>query len=218
MSWRRSFDSGSAVSQKSGGNRFIMACKPDVLRRGHHDVGDHAALQAAHPVGQHLARRPAEALEALRQHRQRRVRPLISGEPHEPNPGPGQHRAEHVQAALGAPVDHQVLTRRLDRRAAAAVMLLPSQPLPLRDQPAEVPHRPGIPACLRRRQQPLRRDPARRLPHPPGDQLRDAVIVMAAARRSGAAPPASCRAITRLTVLCVVPVTSAAPRYVPTSR
>jgi hypothetical protein len=64
----------------------VMRREPQVLRRGHHDIGDDAAFQAAHPVGQHRARHPAQHLEALRQHRQRRSRPLIGGEPHEPEP------------------------------------------------------------------------------------------------------------------------------------
>ncbi len=81
----------------------VMRREPQVLRRGHHHVGDHAAFQARHPVGQHLARHPAQHLQALRQHRQRRLRALISSEPHEPDPAPGQHRAEHVQPALGCP-------------------------------------------------------------------------------------------------------------------
>src|ERR1022692_2720549 len=42
------------------GNRFIMAGEPDVLGRGHHDVGDDAAFEAAHPVREHLAGHPAE--------------------------------------------------------------------------------------------------------------------------------------------------------------
>ncbi len=156
----------------------VMRGEPHVLRGGHHDVGDHAALQAAHPVREHLARHPAQDLEALRQHRQRRLRLLISGEPHEPDPRPRQHRAEHVQPALGAPVDHQVLTRRPHRRAAAAVMILPPRLLLRRDQPAEVPRRAGITRGLSRRQQPLGRDPARGGLHPRGDQLRNVVIVM----------------------------------------
>ena len=155
----------------------VVRREPQVLRRGHHDVGDHPALQAAHPVGQHLARHPAQHLEALRQHRQRRLRALISGEPHEPDPAPGQHRAEHVQAALGAPVDHQVLTRRPHRRTAAAVMIPPPGLLGRRDQAAEVPRRPRIPRGPRRRQQPLRRDPARGLPDPLRDQPGHGVVV-----------------------------------------
>ena len=40
----------------------------------------------------------------------------------------------------------------------------------------------------------------------------------AAATEPGTLPPASCRAITRRTVLCVVPLITAAPRKVPASR
>ena len=156
----------------------VVRREPQVLRRGHHDVGDHAALQAAHPVRQHLARHPAQHLQALRQHRQRRLRALISGEPHEPEPAPRQHRAEHVQAALGTPVDHQVLTRRPHRRTAAPVMIPPPQMLLRRDQPPEIPRRPRIPRGPRRRQQPLRRDPRRRLVHPLRHQHGNGVVVM----------------------------------------
>ena len=63
-----------------------MGGEAHVAGGGHHDVGDDAAFQAAHPVRQHLARHPAQGLEAFGQHRQRRLRPLISGEPHEPEP------------------------------------------------------------------------------------------------------------------------------------
>ena len=163
-----------------------MAGEADVLGCGHHDVGDDAALQAAHPVRQHLARHPAEDLEALRQHRQRRLRLLVRGEPHEPDPRPRQHRAEHVQPALSTPVDHQMLTRRPHRRPPATVMLTTPGLLALRDQPPEVPRRPRVAGGLGGRQQPLRRDPPRRRLHPPGHQLRDSVIVMATA-----GPPAS---------------------------
>ena len=109
-----------------------MRREPQVLRRGHHDVGDHAALQAAHPVRQHRARHPAQHLQALRQHRERRLRTLISGEPHNES-APARRTAEHVQAALGTPVDHQVLTRRPHRRTAAPVMIPPPQLLLRRD-------------------------------------------------------------------------------------
>ena len=51
--------------------------------------------------------------------------------------------------------------------------------LRLSDQAAEVPRRPGITGGPRRRQQPLRRDPPRRLLHPGGDQLGHLVVVMA---------------------------------------
>jgi hypothetical protein len=44
----------------------VVRREPQVGRRGHHHVGDHAAFQAAHPVGQHLARHPAQLFQALR--------------------------------------------------------------------------------------------------------------------------------------------------------
>ena len=167
----------------------VVRREPHVLPGGHHDVGHDAAFQAAHPVRQHLAGYPAQDLEALRQQRQRRGRPLIGGEPDEPEPAPGQHRAEHVQPALGAPVDHEVLTRRPHRRAAAPVMLPPPQRLLLRDQAAEVPVRPGIPRGPGGGQQPLGRDPAQRLLHAFGHKRGHAVVVAASRcpRRRGAA-------------------------------
>jgi hypothetical protein len=117
----------------------VVSREPHIRRRRHHDIGHDAAFEAAHPIRQDLARHPAQDLEALGQQRQRGLRPLVTGEPHEPEPAPGQHRAEHVQPALAAPVDHQVLTRRPHRRTAAPVMLAAPQALLLSDQPAEVP-------------------------------------------------------------------------------
>src|SRR5262249_36262842 len=135
---------------------------------------------------------PAPPTKPAARRPRRRLPPLVSGEPHEPDPRPGQHRAEHMQPALGAPVDHQVLTRRPHRRAAATAM--PGSPLPLgrRHQPPEVPRRPRIPRGPRCRQQPLRRDPSRRRLHPCRDQLRDTVIVMAPRR---APRPATARLV-----------------------
>jgi len=76
------------------GSEPVMGREPDVVRRGHDDVGDHAAFQAAHPVREYDLRDAAENLEALGQHRQGGGLLLISGEPDEPEPRPGQHRAE----------------------------------------------------------------------------------------------------------------------------
>ena len=190
----------------------VVRREPQVLRRGHHHVGDHPAFEAAHPVGQHLARHPAQHLQALRQHRQRRLRPLIRGEPHEPHPAPGQHGAEHVQPALGAPVDHQVLARRPHRRPTATVMIPPPRLPGRRDQAAEVPRRPRIPRGPGRRQQPLGRNPALSLPDPFSDQASNDVEVALPRRPRRRTPPASCRAITRRTVFGVVPLIAAAPR------
>ena len=190
----------------------VMTGEADVLRRRHDHVGDHAAFQAAHPVSEDLARHPAEGLEALGQQAQCRLRLLVGGEPHEPDPRPRQHRAEHVQPALAAPVDHQMLTRRPHRRTPTPVMILTPQLLLRRDQPPEVPRRPRIPRRPRSRQQPFRRDPALTGLHPLRYQDGHAVIVMRPRLASRALPLASCRAITRRTVLCVVPLITAAPR------
>ena len=96
----------------------VMGREPDIVGGRDHHVGDHPALQATHPVSQHHPRDPAQDLEALRQHRERRGRLLIGGEPDEPGPGPGQHGTEHVQPVLDTPVDQQVLTRRPHPRPA----------------------------------------------------------------------------------------------------
>ena len=83
----------------------------------------------------------------------RRGRALVVGEPDEPEPRPGQHRAEHVQPGLDTPVDDQRLTRRPHPRPAAPMMITPPRRLRLRDQPAEVPRPtphsrpPGPPAA-----------------------------------------------------------------------
>jgi len=54
---------------------------------GRHDhVGDHRPLQAPHPFREHRSRDPAEHLEAVGEHRERRLGALIGGEPHEPAP------------------------------------------------------------------------------------------------------------------------------------
>ena len=63
-----------------------MRREPDVLTRRDDPVGDDAALEAAHPVGQHHLRGPADHLEALGEHAHRRGRLLIRGEPDEPEP------------------------------------------------------------------------------------------------------------------------------------
>ena len=89
----------------------VVGSEPHVLPGRHDDVSDDGAFQAAHPVGQDLARHPAEHFEALAQQRQRRGSALVGGEPHEPEPRPGQHRAEHMQPGQHAPVDDQVLAR-----------------------------------------------------------------------------------------------------------
>jgi hypothetical protein len=60
--------------------------EPNVVGGGHHHVGDHAGLQAAHPVGQHHLRHSAEGFETFGQQRQRGRRFLVGGEADEPPP------------------------------------------------------------------------------------------------------------------------------------
>jgi hypothetical protein len=155
-----------------------MCREADIVSGRNHLVGDHPALQAAHPVGEHDVRDTAELLEALRQHRQCGLGPLVVGEPHEPDPRPGQHRAEHVQPADTAPVDGQDLTRRPHRRTTAPVVAPPPGLLRIGDKPPEVPRRPRIASRLRGRQQPLGRDPALRHRDPVGHQSSDRVVVV----------------------------------------
>ena len=156
-----------------------MGGEADIVRARHHHVRDHPRLQTAHPVGEHHGRDAAERLETLHQHLEGRGRAFVVGEPDEPHPGPGQHRAEHVQPGQHAPVDQQRLTRQPHPRPAAPVMITPPFLLRLRNQAAEVPGRPDIARHPGLRQQPLRRHPPRRLLHPGGDQLGHLVVVVA---------------------------------------
>src|SRR5829696_2184826 len=71
-----------------------------------------------------------------------------------------------MQSRLDTPIDDQHLTRRPHPRPAATMVTLAPLHLCLGNQPAEVPRRPGIAGRPGLRQQPLRRDPPRRLLHP----------------------------------------------------
>jgi hypothetical protein len=97
---------------------------------------------------------------------------------------------------------------------AAPVMLPPPGLIALSDQPAEVPFRPGISGRPRGRRLSLREIRPSVFSTPFGHQgggtvVRCGLALPTPARprgaHSGAALPASCRAITRLTVLWVVP-------------
>ena len=128
------------------------------LRRRHDNVGDDAALQAAHAIREHDLRGAAETLEALGQQPHRRGRLLVAGDTHEPPPRPRKHGAEHLPAALGRPVDHQMLTRCRHPRPEHPPLPTPP-PLRVRDRATEVPRRTLVAGGLCDRQQPLRRDP-----------------------------------------------------------
>jgi hypothetical protein len=145
--------------------------EPDIVRGRHHHVRDHPRFQAAHPVREYRLRHPIQLLEALRQQAERRRGFLVVGEPDKPEPGPGQHCAEHVHPGLHTPVDDQRLTWCPHPRPAAAVLATAPLRLRLGYQPAEVPGRAGIPGRLRLRQQPLRRNPPQRLLHPQHHQV-----------------------------------------------
>jgi hypothetical protein len=108
-----------------------------------------------------------------------------------------------VQPGFETPIDDQRLTGC--PHSGPAPPRLPTAPLRLQrgDQPAEVPRRPGISRRLGLRQQPLSRNPTRRLRHPLGHQVDHQVEV------------ASYASIIRFTVLCVTPQRSAARRNCP---
>src|SRR5829696_4154590 len=76
-----------------------------------------------------------------------------------------------MQSRLDTPIDDQHLTRRPHPRPAATMVTLAPLRLCLGNQPAEVPRRPGIAGRPGLRQQPLRRDPPRRLLHPLRNQI-----------------------------------------------
>src|SRR5215213_2076799 len=76
-----------------------------------------------------------------------------------------------MQSRLDTPIDDQHLTRRPHPRPAATMVTLAPLRLCLGNQPAEVPRRPGIAGRPGLWQQPLRRDPPRRLLHPLRNQI-----------------------------------------------
>ena len=68
------------------GPKPVVGGETDIVRGWHHHVGHDPRFQAAHPVGQHHLRHPAEGFEALRQQSERGGSLLIGGEPDEPEP------------------------------------------------------------------------------------------------------------------------------------
>jgi hypothetical protein len=174
-----------------------------VVGRRDHDVGDDPALQAPHPIGQHDLWDTTELLEALSQHRQRRLRSLVGGEAHEPPPRPGQHRAEHVQRALRPPVDHQRLSRRPHRRTAPPVMVAAPIGLRLGHEAPEVAGRTRVARRPGLGQQAFGRDLPRRLLHPGRHDIAYDVVValrLLSRRRHLAGGQAGQRPLDRLRV------------------
>ena len=192
----------------------VMAGQPDVFGGGDHHVGDHPALEAGHPVGQHPGRDTADRGQRLGDQRQRRRRLLIGGEARRTATGrtPAPRRTGTTPVRLGpsrSPDTHPVTTPpggdRGDARCATTLS----------------PRRPGGGSCVptprsRRRgrsaasawptSDPATSRPVRRPARPPHRSCGPARP--AAVRLS----PASNFSTTRLTVLWVVPHSSAAAR------
>ena len=83
------------------GAKAVVGGEAHVVVMGHHQPGDLVGAQAGHPIAQHHARHAADLLETLGDQSQRRRPPLIGGEAHEAVAAPGEHGAEHLQAAAG---------------------------------------------------------------------------------------------------------------------
>jgi hypothetical protein len=158
----------------------VVGGEAHVVRRRDHHPGHRPGLQTAHSVGEHVAWHTADHLEALGDQRHRRRRRLVTGEPHETEPAPRHHGAEHLDPARQvAPIDHQRLARHPHRRTPLMTRLgRPPLPLHLGNDATEVAWRPDIPGCPRRRQQPLRRDLRLRLSDPTLHELADDVGVL----------------------------------------
>src|SRR5829696_2751298 len=84
-----------------------------------------------------------------------------------------------MQPGLNTPIDDQGFTRCPQPRPATPMMITTPLRLHLRHQPAEVARRPHIASRLGRRQQPLRRNPARRPGDPFSHQIRHPIEVPA---------------------------------------
>jgi len=89
---------------------------------------------------------------------------------------PGKPSRSAPSRALAEAADPVMNASATEPRARppSPVVILPPGPLRAGDQPSEVPRRPPIP---RGRQQPFRRDPARRGRNPPRHQAGDQIII-----------------------------------------
>ena len=155
----------------------VVGGEADVVGGRHDDVHHHPALQAPHPIREDHLRHPADHLEALGQHGERRLGRLIRGEAHEADAAPRQHSAEDMQRADRSPVDDERLAGRPHARPASPAVL--PAPLGLRGghQPAEVARRAGKAGCPGLGQEALRGDPALGRLHSLGHDVAHAVGV-----------------------------------------
>jgi len=164
------------------GPEAVVGREGDVAGSGHHDVGHDAALETAHAVGEQHPGHPAEELEALREHGQRRGLVLSAGEPDEAPAAPGQHGTEDLQPILLAPVEDEVLTRhRLPGSIGAAIAAMFG--LGLGHGAAQRATRAAVSLGTAERQQALRADAAVGALHLRRDEPEDRV-----------GDPGSCRA------------------------
>jgi hypothetical protein len=92
----------------------------------HHYVGDHARLQAAHPIAEHHLRYSTDLFKTLGQQGQRRGARLIGAETDKAHAAPGQHGAEQVAAGIFGPIDDQVLARCWQPRTIGPPLLVPA--------------------------------------------------------------------------------------------
>jgi hypothetical protein len=97
-SWYPSRIDAVPGAASSFGGEPVMACQSDVFGCGHHDVGDHASLEARHPVGQYPGWDLADHGHRFGDQRQRRRGALVGGERDEVPPGERPHRAEQKQS------------------------------------------------------------------------------------------------------------------------
>ena len=171
-----------------------MRREPQVLRRGHRDIGDDPAFQAAHPVGQHRAGHPAQGLEALGEHRQGRLRALIAAN----RTNRTLDQASTAQNTWRSPSPPQSITRcspgtTLPGRTPA--MLAPERPCATATARRRLRAEPSYPAARAAgEEQALGADPALGLPHALGDQGAERIgrLGTLGGRSTGGRPPAAC--------------------------
>ena len=149
-----------------------------VVGSGDNQPGHRCALQASHAVGEEGLRHSTDRLHALGQCAHGRLSPKVVGEVDEAEPAPGQHRAEDEQRTDLPPVEHQHVARCPHAGPASPVVVDPPRRLGFGHGPAQIARRPGVAGGPDDGQETLGRDPALRLRHPLGDEVRHRVVVM----------------------------------------
>ncbi len=86
-----------------------MGGEAQIVRRGHHHVGHHAAFEAPHAVGQDDVRHVAGLFEALGQRRIVVDAFWVGSQADEPPPALRQRGAEELPVAIGRSVEDEVL-------------------------------------------------------------------------------------------------------------